>query len=333
MSPAEAPPSGALSVRHLLGIEGLTRDDVNLLLDTARNLDDVNKRPLKKVPILRGRTVVTLFFENSTRTRLSFDVAAKRLSADTVSFSASSSSLSKGETLLDTTRNIEAYGPDVVVIRHGYAGAAHMVAGVTAGAVINAGDGVHEHPTQALLDAYTLLEKLGRSPAEGLDGLTIAIVGDIAHSRVAGSNLRLLPLLGAKVRVAGPKTMLPVGVEALCDHVTTDIDEAIEGADAVMMLRIQKERIAAPLMSSDREYNRRFGLTQARAERLAKDALILHPGPINRGVEIDPEVADSGRSIILDQARSGVAVRMACLYLLTLGRMSAGKASAEKGDA
>lgn len=311
--------SHTLSTRHLLGIEGLTQRDVTLILSTARSFREVNTRTVKKVPALRGLTVVNLFFEASTRTRLSFEVAAKRLSADTVNFSGSTSSLVKGETLLDTTRVIEAMHPDLFVVRHAHAGAAHMVASTVAGAVVNAGDGQHEHPTQALLDAFTLLENFGRTPEEGLHGKTIAIIGDIAHSRVVRSNLLCLPLLGAQVRVAGPATMLPQGIASYGCEVTTRVEDAIADADAVMMLRIQKERIAGPLMSTDREYARSFGLTRSRAKLLRPDALVMHPGPMNRGVEIAPEVADSGRSVILQQAENGVAVRMAVLYLLAVG--------------
>lgn len=312
--------ASTLSQRHLLGIDGLSRADLELILTTARSFREVNTRAVKKVPALRGLTVVNLFFEASTRTRLSFELAAKRLSADAVNFTGSASSVVKGETLLDTTRVIEAMHPDLLVVRHSHAGAAHMVASVVKGAVVNAGDGQHEHPTQALLDAFTLLERFGRTPEQGLTGKTIAIIGDIAHSRVARSNLLSLTLLGAKVRVAGPATMLPVGIEGYGVEATTCVDEAIDGADAVMMLRIQKERIQGPLMSTDREYARCFGLTRKRAERLKEGALILHPGPMNRGVEIAPEVADSGRSVIFEQAENGVAVRMAALYLLAVGR-------------
>jgi aspartate carbamoyltransferase catalytic subunit len=311
--------SATLSVRHLLGIDGLTRNDIELILSTARSFHDVNTRTLKKVPVLRGRTIVTLFLEASTRTRLSFELAAKRLSADTISFTASSSSISKGETLLDTARNIEAMGPDLTVIRHAHAGAADMLTRVMSGAIVNAGDGAHEHPTQALLDAYTLLDAFGRRPDEGLTGKTIAIIGDITHSRVARSNMLALPLLGAKVRVAGPKTMLPPRLDQYGVDVTHDVDAAIEGVDAVMMLRIQKERLKGARMASDRDYARRYGLTVERFKRLHENTVIMHPGPINRGVEIAPEVADHPRSVILKQAENGVAVRMAVLYLLALG--------------
>jgi aspartate carbamoyltransferase catalytic subunit len=309
-----------LSVPHLLGIDGMTRDDVVLLLETATRLKEVNARPVKKVPALRGSTVVNLFFENSTRTRLSFELAAKRLSADTVNFSGSSSSVKKGETLLDTARVISSYGPDLIVCRHAAAGAPQLLSRVMNAAILNAGDGVHEHPTQALLDVYTILERLDRAPIDGLDGMKVAIVGDIAHSRVARSNMLCMKLLGAEVRVAGPGTMLPVGVEDYGVTATTDVDAAIEGVDAVMMLRIQKERLSAPMLPSDREYARRFGLTRERADRLPEHTLVLHPGPMNRGVEIAPEVADGRRSVVLDQTENGLAVRMAALYLLAIGR-------------
>lgn len=314
----DAPQSANLSVRHLLGIEELTRDDIQCILRTAESFRDINDRPLKKVPVLRGRTIVNIFFENSTRTRLSFELAAKRLSADTINFSASSSSLSKGETLLDTARNIEAMHPDLVVVRHSRAGAAHMLTNVMRGNIVNAGDGQHEHPTQALLDAFTIKQNMGLSADDDLAGKTITIIGDIAHSRVARSNMSCLTKLGARVRVAGPATMLPPGLEQYGVEFTTDVDAALEDADVAMMLRIQKERFKDPIMSSDREYARRFGLTRERAQRLKDGAFVMHPGPINRGVEIAPEVADSKASVILEQAEYGVAVRMAVLYLLAL---------------
>ncbi len=307
-----------LSVRHLLGIDGLTRADAELILETARSFHEVNTRALKKVPVLRGRTVALLFFENSTRTRLSFELAAKRLSADTLSFSASGSSVQKGETLIDTARNIEAMGPDLVVMRHEQSGSHHLLLRAMSGAVVNAGDGQHEHPTQALLDAFTLLERFGRTPAEGLAGKTIAIIGDIAHSRVARSNMLLLPMLGAKVRVCGPRTMLPLGLEQYGVEATDDVDAALAGVDAAMTLRIQKERISGARMASDRDYFHRFGLTKERFARLPEHALVMHPGPINRGVEIDHDVADHPRAVILEQAENGVAVRMAVLYLLAV---------------
>jgi len=317
---------GVLSVPHLMGIEGLTRGDATLLLDTARSFIEVNTRQLKKVPALRGRLVALMFFENSTRTRLSFELAAKRLSADTLSFSSSGSSVSKGETLLDTAANIEAMKPDLVVVRHEASGAPWMLERVMNGAIANAGDGNHEHPTQALLDAMTLLHRWQRLPKDGLVGKTVCIVGDISRSRVARSNMLLLPMLGAKVRVAGPATMLPAGLTDVYDvEVFDDVDEALfSGApvDAVMMLRIQKERAARAVMGSDDDYAVGYGLTKDRFTRvLARnaDALVMHPGPMNRGVEIDAEVADSPQSVILEQTETGVAVRMAVLYLLALG--------------
>ncbi len=315
-----------LSVRHVLGIDGLTRADAELILETARSFHEVNTRALKKVPVLRGRTVALLFFENSTRTRLSFELAAKRLSADTLSFSASGSSVQKGETLIDTARNIEAMGPDLVVMRHEQSGSHHLLLRAMSGAVVNAGDGQHEHPTQALLDAFTLLERFGRTPKDGLVGKTIAIVGDIAHSRVARSNMLLLPLLGAKVRVCGPRTMLPLGLEQYGVEATDDVGAALAGVDAVMTLRIQKERISGARMASDRDYFHRFGLTKERFAGLPEHALVMHPGPINRGVEIDHDVADHPRAVILEQAENGVAVRMAVLYLLAVVHAKAERA-------
>ncbi len=306
--------------QHLLGIDGLQRDQVALVLSTASSFREVNSRALKKVPVLRGRTVALLFFENSTRTRLSFELAAKRLSADTLAFSAAASSVSKGETLLDTAKNIEAMGADLVVVRHAHAGAAHLLTKVMSGAIINAGDGQHEHPTQALLDAFTLLDRWQLTPAQGLVGKTVAIVGDLARSRVARSNMHLLPMLGAKVRVCGPPTMLPAGLDGYDVEVFDDVDACLRGGvDAVMMLRIQKERSAACVMASDVDYARGYGLTAARFARLRDthpDVVVLHPGPMNRGVEIDTDVADSANSVILSQTENGVAVRMAVLYLL-----------------
>ncbi|MDP2344614.1 MAG: aspartate carbamoyltransferase catalytic subunit [Deltaproteobacteria bacterium] len=319
--------SPGLAQPHLLGIDGMSLADATLILETARSFTEVNTRALKKVPALRGRTVALLFFENSTRTRLSFELAAKRLSADTLSFSASSSSTAKGETLIDTARNIEAMKPDLVVVRHEASGAPWMLSRVMSGAIANAGDGQHEHPTQALLDAYTLLECWKRTPAEGLAGKTIAIVGDLSRSRVARSNMLLLPLLGAKVRVAGPPTMIPAGLADVYDvDVYDDVDEALfggqEALDAVMMLRIQKERAGTAVMGSDRDYAIGHGLTAARFAQLKErrsDVLVMHPGPMNRGVEIDAGVADDDASVILQQTENGVAVRMAVLYLLAVG--------------
>ncbi len=330
--------TSTLSQPHLLGIEGLARDDACLILDTARSFTEVNTRALKKVPALRGRTVALLFFENSTRTRLSFELAAKRLSADTLSFSASTSSASKGETLTDTARNIEAMKPDLVVVRHEASGAPWLLSRVMRGAIANAGDGQHEHPTQALLDAYTLLECWKRSAAQGLAGKTVAIVGDLSRSRVARSNMLLLPLLGAKVRVAGPPTMIPAGLKEVYDvDVYDDVDEALfsgDPVDAVMMLRIQKERAGTAVMGSDRDYAFGYGLTAARFAQLKErrnEVLVLHPGPMNRGVEIDAAVADDDASVILQQTENGVAVRMAVLYLLAVGMTQRDRGAAVEG--
>jgi len=339
MTPTAVPPSGApspvvsgegravraegLSTRHLLGIEGLTADDVDLLLRNAKVFSQLYQRSRKKVPTLAGHTVVNCFFENSTRTRMSFELAAKRLSADTINFSGSTSSLKKGETFLDTARTIESYRPDILVLRHGSAGACHLLTQVTQAAVVNAGDGAHEHPTQALLDAFTLLEHFGRldddhPQAFRLDGLSLAMVGDIAHSRVARSNFLCLRLLGAEVRVVGPATMLPVGLDSYGVQAFDDVDEALDGVSAVMMLRIQKERLNGPVLPSDAEYHAHYGLTQERAAQLG-DTPVLHPGPINRGVEIAPGVADGPQSLINRQSHHGIAVRMAALHLLAKG--------------
>lgn len=312
-------PRGGLSQPHLLGIDGLSLSDVQLVLQTAGVFADVNAQAKKKLPVLRGHTVALLFFEPSTRTRTSFEVAAKRLGADTISFSAATSSLSKGETLLDTGRNLETTAPSLVVARHKEAGAPAMLTRVMNGAVVNAGDGQHEHPTQALLDAYTLLEHFGRTPVQGLEGIRVAIVGDIAHSRVARSNMLALTMLGAEVRVAGPRTMLPAGLAQYGVTPFDDVDAAFEGVDAAMMLRIQSERIGEPLFGSPAEYHRAFGMTVDRFRKLKPEAVVMHPGPINRGVEIAPEVADDARSLILRQAKNGIPVRMAVLYLLAMG--------------
>jgi aspartate carbamoyltransferase catalytic subunit len=303
--------------RHLLGIEELSREEILSVLDLATSMKEVLRRPIKKVPTLRGKTVVNLFFEPSTRTRSSFEIAAKVLSADAVNWSASGSSTSKGEGLYDTVRNLEAMRPDVLVIRHGASGASHLVARRVACAVVNAGDGAHEHPTQALLDCFTLRERLGK-----LEGKTLAIVGDITHSRVARSNVHALHRLGARIRLCGPPTMLPPGVGQLSDRVSTHhaLVEALDGVDAVMMLRIQHERIGDPLIPGTREYSKLYGLNAEKAARWLKPGcLVLHPGPINRGVELSPDVADGPHSVILDQVENGVAVRMAVLYLLAGG--------------
>ena len=310
-----APPS-VLSGRHLLGIEGLSSDEIQLILDTARAFAEVSTRSIKKVPTLRGRTVVNFFMEPSTRTRSSFEIAEKRLSADTLNFSPSTSSVSKGESLLDTARNLEAMAPDMIVIRHRAAGSPHFLARHCRSNIINAGDGTHEHPTQALLDAFTIREHKGR-----IDGLRVAIVGDLTHSRVLRSNLFLLRTMGADVVACGPPTMIPPGLADLGVEVSYRIDEALEGADVVMMLRIQRERQHGGAFPSAREYYNLFGLTVERARRAKPDAIIMHPGPMNRGVEIDSAVADGPYSVILEQVTNGVAVRMAVLYLLAGGTL------------
>jgi aspartate carbamoyltransferase catalytic subunit len=296
--------------RHLLGIEPLSPTDIQTILDTAQGLREILDRPIKKVPALRGKTVVNLFYEASTRTRASFEVAEKVLSADSLSIATSTSSVQKGETLLDTAKNLEAMNPDMIVIRHSSSGAPHFLARHCRSAIVNAGDGAHEHPTQALLDALTLRQRKGR-----LRDLKVAIVGDILHSRVARSNIWLLSKMGAQVRLCAPPTLIPPGIEALAP-VTYRIEEAVEGADAIMMLRIQLERMTGGFFPSLREYHLRFGLTVERVRRARKDVLILHPGPMNRGVEISSEVADGPYSVILDQVTNGVAVRMAILLLL-----------------
>jgi aspartate carbamoyltransferase catalytic subunit len=305
---------------HLLSAGDLSLADATLILDTAAELARLSDRPVKKLPTLRGRTVVNLFFEDSTRTRISFEAAAKRLSADVINFSAKGSSVSKGESLKDTALTLEAMGADAVVIRHGASGAPHTLAhsGWIGGSVVNAGDGTHEHPTQALLDAFTMRKHLG-----GLEGRSIVIVGDVLHSRVARSNVLLLSTLGAKVTVVAPPTLLPVGVESWpCEH-SYDLDAGISGADAVMMLRVQRERMNAAFFPSAREYTRRYGLDADRMARLPEHAIVMHPGPMNRGLEITAEVADSTRAVIVEQVSNGVSVRMAVLYLLLGGSDSA----------
>ena len=315
-APEVAP--ATLRSRHLLGIDGLDAGEISLILDTAEAMKEIGTRAVKKVPTLRGRTVVNLFFEPSTRTRTSFEVAEKRLSADTLSIATATSSVTKGESLLDTVRNIEAMAPDMIVMRHGSSGAPHLLARLCRSAIVNAGDGMHEHPTQALLDAFTIREHKQR-----LAGLKVAIIGDLLHSRVLRSNLLLLKTMGARVWTCGPATLVPVGLEHLAEHVTTSIDEAVDGADVVMMLRIQQERMHGHFIPSVREYFSLFGLTRDRLRRAAPDAIVMHPGPMNRGVEIDSEVADGPGSVILEQVSNGVAVRMAVLYLLA-GRDGAG---------
>lgn len=297
-------------LRHLLGVEQLNQATATRILDTAETFLTITRRPIRKVPTLRGRTVLNVFFEASTRTRSSFELAGKRLGADVMNIGGSSSSTSKGETLRDTIATLDAMHADVIVVRHNASGAAEYIANRTRAAVINAGDGMHEHPTQALLDAFTIRQKRGT-----LKGLKVAICGDIAHSRVARSNVLLLPMLGAEVRIAGPRTLLPKGVEAWGAPVYDRVEPAIEGADVVMMLRIQLERLGAKLFPSLREYSRQFGLNPARLSLAKPDALVMHPGPMNRGVEISEAVADGSHSVILDQVESGVAVRMAVLYL------------------
>jgi aspartate carbamoyltransferase catalytic subunit len=300
-----------LQTRHLLGLDGMQRDDIELILDTAVSFREVLERPIKKVPPLQGKTVVNMFFENSTRTRLSFELAERRLSADVLGFSAAGSSVSKGETLKDTARNIEAMKVDIVVMRHTAAGAPHYLTRVIDAHVINAGDGAHEHPTQGLLDMYTIREKLGR-----LHGLHVCIVGDISHSRVARSNIFGLKTMGARVSVCGPATMIPREIEGLGVEVHHHIDEILPSVDVLNVLRIQLERDAGRLLPSLREYHRYFGITRERLDRAGRQITILHPGPINRDVEISADVADSEHSVILQQVLNGVAVRMAVLYLL-----------------
>jgi aspartate carbamoyltransferase catalytic subunit len=301
-----------LSVNHLLGIKSLTKNDIELILSTAQNFKEVINRPIKKVPSLRDITIANLFFENSTRTRLSFELAQKRLSADTINFSASNSSVKKGETLIDTVNNILAMKVDMIVMRHASAGAAVFLSKKVNAKIINAGDGAHEHPTQALLDAFSIQERLG-----DLKGKKIVIVGDILHSRVALSNIFCLQKLGAIVKVCGPLTLIPKHITSLGVEVELDLKKALEWCDVANVLRIQLERQNQVLFSSLREYNQAFGITKQLLSGLQKDILIMHPGPINRGVEIDSDVADSGQSIILDQVENGVAVRMAVLYLLS----------------
>jgi len=300
-----------LSSRHLLGLQGVPREDIQLILDTALTFREVLERPIKKVPTLQGKTVVNLFYENSTRTRISFELAEKRLSADSINFSVSTSSVSKGETLKDTIKNIEAMKVDMVVVRHAAAGTPLFLTKVCNSNIINAGDGIHEHPTQALLDMYSIREKLGK-----LTGLKVCIVGDIAHSRVALSNIYGLKTMGAKVSLCGPSTMIPRFIEDLGVDVITNIDEAIQENDVLNILRIQLERKAREYFPSIREYSKYFGINRERLEKSGKDIVILHPGPINRGVEISSDVADGQQQIILNQVTNGVAVRMAVLYLL-----------------
>ena len=301
-----------LSTKHLLGIKHLTTEDIQLILSTAEQFKEVLQRPVKKVPSLRDVTIVNLFYENSTRTRMSFELAERRLSADTLNFAASSSSAAKGETLLDTVNNILSMKVDMVVMRHSASGAPHFLAKHIPAAIVNAGDGINEHPTQALLDAYSMKEKLGR-----LEGLKVAIIGDIMHSRVALSNMYLLQKMGAEVTVAGPPTLIPKYIsEALGVRVEYNLKKALQWCDVANVLRIQLERQNQPLFSSLREYSLAYGINRRLLDSLGKDIVIMHPGPINRGVELDSDVADGGSSIILNQVENGVAVRMAVLYLL-----------------
>jgi aspartate carbamoyltransferase catalytic subunit len=301
-------------LRHLLGLKGLDAATLTGLLDTAVAFKAITARPIKKVPALRGKTVINLFFENSTRTRTSFEIAAKWLSADAINISASTSSVQKGETLLDTARNLEAMRPDVIVLRHPASGAPHMLAAMVRIPVVNAGDGANEHPTQALLDALTIREKKGR-----IAGLKVAILGDVAHSRVARSNLHGLTALGAEVHLAGPPTLMPPGLEALGARTHPRPEGALEGADVVMVLRLQLERMTRSFVPSVREYARFWGLDRRKLERAKPDVLVMHPGPMNRGVEIASDVADGPFSVVLDQVANGVAVRMALLFLLAGG--------------
>jgi aspartate carbamoyltransferase catalytic subunit len=319
--------------RHLISAADLTRDDALLILDTAEELAQVADRPIKKLPTLRGRTVVNLFFEDSTRTRISFEAAAKRLSADVINFTVKGSSVAKGESLKDTALTLEAMGADAVVIRHGASGAPHRLAGWVRGHVINAGDGAREHPTQALLDAFTIRRRLcpreapagqapaGQAPAgQALDGVKVTIVGDILHSRVARSNVALLSTLGAEVSLVAPPTLLPVEIGGWPCTSGYDLDAVLPKSDVVMMLRVQRERMTAAYFPSEREYSRRYGLDSARMALLPEHAIVMHPGPMNRGVEIGSEVADSVRSTIVEQVANGVSVRMAVLYLLLGGQ-------------
>ncbi|MBK7947228.1 MAG: aspartate carbamoyltransferase catalytic subunit [Deltaproteobacteria bacterium] len=305
--------------RDILGIEDLTRAEIELILETAERMQEIGTREVKKVPTLRGRTLINLFFEPSTRTQTSFEIAGKRLAADVVNFSVGSSSVTKRETLLDTAKTLDAMDPDCVIVRHKVAGVPHRLAAVLGAPVINAGDGAHEHPSQALLDLLTVKEQKGR-----IEGLTVTIVGDIAHSRVARSNIYAFSKLGAEVRVAGPPTMLPVGIESLGVKSYTNLREAIEGADVVMALRIQMERLEGACFPSVREYAATFGLDRKKLRYAKEDAIVMHPGPVNRGVELSHELADHRPSVILDQVRNGVALRMALLYLVAGRRRKSG---------
>ncbi|MEZ4484729.1 MAG: aspartate carbamoyltransferase catalytic subunit [Syntrophotaleaceae bacterium] len=305
--------------KHILGIEQLSAKDIVQILDTAESFKEISTREIKKVPTLRGKTVINIFFEASTRTRASFELAAKRLSADGMNISASTSAVVKGETLEDTAKNLEAMHPDIIVMRHGHSGAPHYLAERCGFSVVNAGDGAHEHPSQALLDLMTIREHKGT-----IEGLTVAIVGDIAHSRVARSNIYALNKMGAKVRLAGPRTLLPAAIGQLGAEVYTDMNAAITGADVVMMLRIQQERMGKTLLPSNREYSRFYGLNPSNLKLAKEDAIVMHPGPMNRGVEISSAVADGPQNVILEQVENGVAVRMALLYLVSGGEQLSG---------
>jgi aspartate carbamoyltransferase catalytic subunit len=300
--------------KDLLSIGDLTSDEIHLVLDTTEAMREIGERPIKKVPTLRGKTIVNLFYEPSTRTRTSFEIAEKRLSADTLNIAVAASSVLKGETLADTAMNIEAMAPDMIVLRHPSSGAGHLLSRICRSRIINAGDGMHEHPTQALLDAFTI-----RQHKKRIDGLKVAIVGDLLHSRVLRSNVLLLTKLGAEVWVSGPRTLVPTGIERLGVRVATDVDQAAADADVIMMLRIQQERMNGAFFPSLREYFSVFGMTTARVARAKPDVIIMHPGPMNRGVEIASDVADGPYSVILEQVANGVAVRMAVLYLLAGG--------------
>ncbi|KAA1423259.1 aspartate carbamoyltransferase catalytic subunit [Mumia zhuanghuii] len=316
-------------MRHLLSTGDLSRDDAVLLLDTAEEMLSVAQRPIKKLPTLRGQTVVNLFFEDSTRTRISFEAAAKRLSADVINFAAKGSSVSKGESLKDTALTLQAMGADAVVIRHGASGAPARLAraGWIDSAILNAGDGSHEHPTQALLDAFTMRRHLAPSGDRSLEGRRVAIVGDVLHSRVARSNALLLATLGAEVTLVAPPTLMPYGVESWPVETSYDLDTVLAKSDAVMMLRVQTERMNAAFFPSAREYSRRYGLDSRRMAKLPEHAIVMHPGPMNRGMEITADVADSVRSVIVEQVTNGVAVRMAALYLLLSGARDAATTS------
>jgi len=320
-------PSATFLGKDLIGLEPLSGDQIRAILDTAEPFKEISERAIKKVPVLRGKTIVNLFFEASTRTRVSFEFAEKRLSADTVNISSSGSSVVKGETLVDTARNLEAMKIDMVVMRHGSSGAAKFLAERIPSNVVNAGDGRHEHPTQGLLDMLTIRDHLGR-----IDGLKVCIVGDVLHSRVARSNIYGLLKLGAAVAVCGPRTLLPVGIEELGVQVFGRVEDAIEWADVLNVLRLQLERMESGYVPTLREYNRLYGVSRERLERAPRDILILHPGPMNRGVEIDSDVADGPHSVILNQVTNGVAVRMAVLYLLAGGAPDSAEAAKKGGE-